>query len=110
MKNGICPKCGSTDVRSGEFLAKKGRLDCGQSHPRNHQGSATIAAWLDNYVCARCGYVESYIADPKKLAEIAERWPAVPSATPDPSEACLAPAAQPADGLTRGLLFLRPVP
>ena len=23
MKNGLCPKCGSTDIRSGEFLEEK---------------------------------------------------------------------------------------
>ena len=85
MKSGLCPKCGATDIRSGEFLEEKEGGYMGNRIPviialRN------TAAWLDNFVCVRCGYVESYVADPKKLAEIAERWPAVTAAPPDPAE------------------------
>ena len=36
-------------------------------------GLTSIAA-LDNYVCAECGYLESYVNDPKKLAEISRKW------------------------------------
>lgn len=32
-------------------------------------------ARVDNYVCVRCGYVESYIASLRKLRKIKERWP-----------------------------------
>jgi len=85
MKNGLCPKCGSTDIRSGEFLAEKEGGYTGNRIPVTI-ALLNSAAWLDNYVCARCGYVESYIADPKRLAEIAERWPAVPTTPPGPSE------------------------
>jgi len=31
-------------------------------------------AALDNYVCADCGYLESYIAGKNKRQEIAEGW------------------------------------
>ncbi len=85
MKNGFCPKCGSTDVRSGEFLAEKEGGYMGNRIPVNI-ALRNAAAWLDNYVCVRCGYVESYIADPKRLHEIAERWPAVSTAPPGPPE------------------------
>jgi len=93
MKNGLCPKCGSTDVRSGEFLEEKEGRYTGNRIPVTIATffSFNSVAWLDNYVCARCGYVESYIADPKRLAEIAERWPAVSSAPPDPSESVWPP-------------------
>jgi hypothetical protein len=36
-------------------------------------GLTSIAA-LDNYVCGECGYVESYISDPKKRIEISRKW------------------------------------
>ncbi len=29
---------------------------------------------VDTYICARCGYFEHYIADPGKLAEVANTW------------------------------------
>ena len=82
MKSGTCPKCGATDVRSGEFLEEKEGGYMGNRIPVSI-AFRNAAAWLDNYVCVRCGYVESYIADPKRLREIAERWPAVPVAPPD---------------------------
>ena len=31
-------------------------------------------AALDNYVCCQCGYVESYINNPKDLEKISELW------------------------------------
>jgi len=31
-------------------------------------------AALDNYVCGECGYVEAYVSDQTKLAEIARKW------------------------------------
>ena len=83
MKSGLCPKCGSTDVRSGEFLEEKEGGYMGNRIPV-HIALRNAAAWLDNYVCIRCGYVESYIADPRKLAEIAERWPRVTATQPEP--------------------------
>jgi hypothetical protein len=36
-------------------------------------GLTSIAA-LDNYVCVECGYVEAYISDQTKLAEISRKW------------------------------------
>jgi len=86
MKNGLCPKCGSADVRSGEFLEGRASGYTGNRVPVAVATFFNSAAWLDNYVCARCGYVESYIADPKRLQEIAERWPAVVSVPPTPPE------------------------
>ncbi len=86
MKSGLCPKCGSTDIRSGEFLAEQGGGYTGNRIPVAIASFFNSAAWLDNYACTRCGCVESYIADPKKLAEIAERWLAVPTTQPEPPE------------------------
>ncbi len=80
MKSGQCPKCGSTDIRSGEFLEEKEWNYMGNRIPVTIALRNT-AAWLDNYVCVRCGYVESYIANPDRLREISERWPAAVSTT-----------------------------
>ena len=74
MKDGICSKCGSNEVY---FNPKTGEL-------MNQYGVNTIpikggifgasSAVLDNYVCGRCGYVESYILDNRKLLEIVKNW------------------------------------
>jgi predicted nucleic-acid-binding Zn-ribbon protein len=73
MQNGSCPKCRSTKVHAGTDISFK----------RGAYGSNTIpiTAWsvvaLVNYVCVQCGYVESYVADPAKRQEIADKWPRV---------------------------------
>lgn len=73
MKTGICPKCNSHEVFSGaEIALKKGPFGS-NSIPI---GITSIAA-LDNFVCTACGYVESYVSDPGKLAEISRQWDAV---------------------------------
>lgn len=75
MRNGICPKCNSSEVYSGEKVQTKTNSYGMNAVPiRGGIYFAPVTAPMDNYVCARCGYVESYIADRKKLDEIAERW------------------------------------
>ena len=70
MKKGICPKCDSGKVYSGEGLVLKGGPFASNSIPV----SLTSVAPLDNYVCVECGYVEHYISDRYKLKEIAKKW------------------------------------
>ena len=73
MKTGTCPKCNSNKIFSGaEIPLKKGPFGS-NSIPI---GLTSIAA-LDNYVCGECGYVERYVCDPAKLAEISRKWKAV---------------------------------
>ena len=78
MKNGLCPKCGSNDVRSGAYLSNKpGQLGT-NTIPIGGLGLLLpLSAALDNYVCVNCGYVESYISDTKALQTISEQWPKV---------------------------------
>ncbi len=71
MKQGICPKCGSTDVRSGSRVTAKKGLNGSNTIPVTFWGSAA----LDNYVCVGCGYVESYVADRSALEKLAGKWP-----------------------------------
>ena len=70
MKTGICPKCSSQEVFSGAGIALKKGPFGSNSIPI---GITSIAA-LDNLVCVECGYVESYVSDPDKLAEISRKW------------------------------------
>jgi hypothetical protein len=70
LKTGICPKCSSHEVFSGAGVALKKGPFGSNSIPI---GITSIAA-LDNLVCVDCGYVESYVGDPDKLAEISHKW------------------------------------
>lgn len=79
MKNGQCPKCGSKEVYSGADIPLKSGPFAGNAIPI----SLTSMAALDNYVCVACGLVESYIADPDKLEEVAQRWIKVESGSGD---------------------------
>lgn len=60
MKNGTCPKCGSTEVYAKPYGLDGTRLD-GQ-----------MTEHLD-YVCTNCGYHESYFTDIAALNKIKER-------------------------------------
>jgi predicted nucleic-acid-binding Zn-ribbon protein len=73
MKEGKCPKCGSTNIYSGADLPlKSGPFGCNAIPV-----SLTTMAALDNYVCADCGLVESYVADEHMLKRITKKWNAV---------------------------------
>ena len=74
MKDGTCSKCNATEVRTT-------REDFGYS-----QGGASVylttsmmtsGTPVDTYLCTSCGYWERYVADPSKLAEVAQKWPKV---------------------------------
>ena len=70
MKSGMCPKCESMSVYSGASIPLKKGPFGSNSIPI----SLTSVAALDNYVCAECGYVESYISEAERLSEIATKW------------------------------------
>jgi len=82
LKDGICPKCKSNEVFcGGDIILKSGPFGS-NSIPVN----LTSIAALDNYVCADCGYVESYVLDSKKLKEISQTWPRAKQPEPTPVE------------------------
>ena len=72
MKDGVCPECGSDDIRT-------------DSPKRYFRGTASYimvgaiagSTKLSTYVCVSCGCVRNYIADDEKLRQIAEQWPRV---------------------------------
>ena len=70
MKDGICPKCGSTEVYSGKRVTNKQGSYYTNTIPVSFWHTAT----LDNYVCGECGYVESYIANLNELDRIRQKW------------------------------------
>jgi hypothetical protein len=82
MKDGKCPRCGASDIYSGSDLPLKGGPFSSNSIPI----SLASMAPLDNYVCAACGLVESYIADEKKLKEIMNKWEPVNTSSKDKNE------------------------
>ena len=75
MRDGICPKCGSTDVYSGASLPRMSKVGSYWSNviPITLMGVAA----LDNYVCTACGYVESFISEAGSLEKIRRKWPRV---------------------------------
>lgn len=73
MKNGQCPKCGSHEVFSNtnrKFPALN-TMTIGSGNFGNRY------AYLDTYVCVRCGYVENYVAKQADLNYIKEEWASV---------------------------------
>jgi predicted nucleic-acid-binding Zn-ribbon protein len=70
VKDGKCPKCGSTEVYSGSDVYPKTGPFTSNAIPI----SLTSIAALDNYVCTDCGYVERFISETGKLKEIFIKW------------------------------------
>ncbi len=75
MRSGRCPKCGSQAIhRPGPAQG----LGYGGPGIIVRTGEILVPPTpLDQYVCATCGWFESYLADPEKLARVAARWPRV---------------------------------
>jgi predicted nucleic-acid-binding Zn-ribbon protein len=72
MKNGKCPRCGSSNIHMRRQGIEYNREMTLGIAIRTNEGGGPIP--LDNYVCTDCGYFENYIADPGKLKQIAQQW------------------------------------
>ncbi|MBI5034783.1 MAG: hypothetical protein HZB51_30030 [Chloroflexi bacterium] len=77
MRNGICPKCNSTQVYCG--LATEGEgLTAGsyasQVEVATDETCATL--WVDTYICSSCGYLEMHVANRAELSILmqADGW------------------------------------
>jgi predicted nucleic-acid-binding Zn-ribbon protein len=64
MKQSTCPRCGGKDIRTSDLKSEHSTIPV--TRFRN--------AYLRHNVCVSCGYVEAYVADPKQLKRIAEKW------------------------------------
>jgi len=69
MRNGVCPKCKSTEI-----YHKSDGIRTGIGDRIFVSVSWWSKAMLDNYVCTNCGHVESYIPEARDLADIARKW------------------------------------
>jgi len=66
----LCPRCGSSNIKSGAKIEGKEGLHSSNRIPVDSK----ISVELDNYVCVDCGYTESYIADRGMLNRIERLW------------------------------------
>jgi predicted nucleic-acid-binding Zn-ribbon protein len=66
VKSGVCPKCGSGDIR---VIAVHRSI--GASIATGFFSEASV----DHHVCVDCGYTETYVSDPAELQRIAAKWP-----------------------------------
>jgi len=72
VRRGLCVKCGTPTVY---------RKLNGISHGGDGGGAVYVrTSWLswgsavENLICTRCGYFETYVVDEKKMAEIVNTW------------------------------------
>ncbi len=72
MRNGVCPICNSPEVYVG--TTRMASIRAGSYGANSIPVNWAITAPLENFVCADCGYVESYILEPEKLEKIRELW------------------------------------
>ncbi len=77
MKNGVCPKCHSTEVYRGASTEGEG-LCAGtyNSVVEISTGKTQARLWVDTYVCRTCGYIEIHVANRDALAVLpdADGW------------------------------------
>jgi predicted nucleic-acid-binding Zn-ribbon protein len=78
MKNGICPKCNSSEVYhsfSESSLGAGLRADDGILMVNLHKESKSLFGDdftllpVGSYLCRSCGYVESYVQDMARLSQ-----------------------------------------
>jgi hypothetical protein len=78
MKNGICPKCSSSEVYrsfSESSLGAGLRADDGLLMVNLHKegkglfGDDFTLLTVEGYLCRSCGYVESYVHDLERLSQ-----------------------------------------
>ena len=66
----LCPRCSSSNVKSGAKIEGKEGLRGSNRLPIDNK----ISVELDNYVCLDCGYTETYIGDRGILNRIERYW------------------------------------
>jgi predicted nucleic-acid-binding Zn-ribbon protein len=70
MKNGNCPKCGSSNV----YHETNGIYVPNTLGTFIRTADGNVGSRTDDYICADCGYIERYVADEHKLKEVAKVW------------------------------------
>ena len=77
MKNGICPKCNSTEVYRGASTEGEG-LSAGTYNTtvEINAGKTQTTFWIDTFICRACGYLEMRVANLNDLGALphADGW------------------------------------
>ena len=79
MKDGVCPKCGGTEVFANSH-------DSFPSPFHQLPISAGHTARLEFHVCVECGYAESYVVEAKDRLRIRDYWSRVAKVPSAPRE------------------------
>jgi ribosomal protein S27AE len=76
MLNGICPKCESSAIYTDSSIRGKGN-----SYGLNKVAASGSIIFLhprmveyDNYLCARCGYLERYVTNLDNRKDLVANW------------------------------------
>jgi predicted nucleic-acid-binding Zn-ribbon protein len=72
MRRGLCPKCQTPTVYRRAGGISYGGGSSGKVFV--HTSWITSGSPVENFICSRCGYFESYVIDEKKMAEITSAW------------------------------------
>lgn len=69
MLTGKCPKCASEEIYVDATKSRMGR------NARDELSvTGLVSVTLTNYVCANCGFTESYILDEQDRERIKRKW------------------------------------
>ena len=75
MKNGQCPRCGSTNVYTRQNgIKSQGDWWGLTTTPPGSTFTVYLRSDVDTYLCTSCGYFENYVLDEGKLAEVPQKW------------------------------------
>ena len=70
MKSGTCPKCGSPNI----YHETNGVVYVPRSLGTFFKINGNMPSPVDDYLCVDCGYFEHYLADERKMQDIAKTW------------------------------------
>jgi predicted nucleic-acid-binding Zn-ribbon protein len=73
MSDGICPKCNSHEVYTNREIGPVNSIYGAQAIPVRGAGQTEFAR-LVTFVCAACGYSESYVRGSSSLSQIVRYW------------------------------------
>lgn len=74
MKDGLCPKCGSTEIYTDAELAEKANeYGVNKVIVKNNLLTNTYVEY-NNLYCANCGYLERYIVKEADRDAIVKNW------------------------------------
>lgn len=73
MREGVCPKCSSHDVYTNQEIGTVESVYGVQAIPVKGVARTEFAR-LITYVCAGCGYAESYVRGSQSIAQIVRHW------------------------------------